>query len=261
LVADPERDDSVVPVDQTERTLAVKSPWMIAFGVVLVLHLVFRGLEIDPYQTITKVLLAPLLALWAWQLDGPRLLIVGLGFCFLGDLFMDLDTRWFVAGMAAFALAHVCFITLFVQRGAIDALRGSLAGPFTERWRGLLVLLYVLGAIAFVVWAWPGFPADIRPGVPVYALLLTGTATTSIVLDTRAGTGAALFVVSDALIASGWDQYQVAATWQRVIVMVLYAFGIFLITAGVLNRERRTRRIAADGFDVTQRTDCWPRLP
>jgi uncharacterized membrane protein YhhN len=248
-------------VDQAERMTAAKSPWIIAFGVVLVLHLLFRGLELDPYQTITKILLAPLLALWATQLGGPRLLVLGLVFCFFGDLFMDLDTRWFIAGMAAFALAHACFIALFIKRGAIDALRGSFAGPFTERWRGMVVLLYVVGAIAFVVWAWPGFPADIRPAVPVYALLLTGTATTSIVLDTRAGTGAALFVASDALIASGWDQYQVAATWQRVTVMVLYAFGIFLITAGVLNRERRTRRIAADGFDITQRTDCWPKLP
>ncbi|HUS22903.1 MAG TPA: lysoplasmalogenase [Aeromicrobium sp.] len=246
-------------MDQAERTAAVKSPWIIAFGVVLALHLLFRGLEIDPYQTITKCLLAPLLALWAWQLDGPRLLVTGLVFCFFGDLFMDIGASWFIAGMAAFALAHVCFITLFVQRGAIDALRDSFAG--TERWRASLVALYVVGAIAFVVWAWPGFPSDVRPAVPVYALLLTGTATTSIVLDTRAGVGAALFVVSDALIAVGWDQYGLAATWQRLVVMVLYLFGIFLITAGVLNRERRTRRIAADGFDITQRTDCWPRLP
>jgi uncharacterized membrane protein YhhN len=156
-------------------------------------------------------------------------------------------------------LAHICFITLFVQRGAVDALRRSLAGA--ERWRAALVGLYVLGAVVFVVWAWPGFPADVRPAVPVYALLLTGTATTSIVLDTRAGVGAGLFVVSDALIAIGWDQYGIAETWQRVAVMVLYAVGIFLITAGVLNRERRSRRIAAEGFDITQRTDCWPRLP
>jgi uncharacterized membrane protein YhhN len=238
---------------------AVKSPWIIAFGVVLVAHLVFRGLEIDPYQTITKCLLAPLLALWAWQLEGPRLLVLGLVFCFLGDLFMDLDARWFIAGMAAFAFAHACFITLFVQRGAVKAVQASMAGA--ERWRAALAVLYIVGAIVFVVWAWPGFPAHVRPAVPLYALLLTGTATTSIVLDTRAGIGAALFVVSDALIAVGWDQYHVAATWQRVIVMVLYVFGIFLITAGVLNRERRTRRIAADGFDITQRTDCWPRLP
>jgi uncharacterized membrane protein YhhN len=246
-------------VNQAESTTAIKSPWIIAFGVALVLHLLFRGLEVDPYQTITKVLLAPLLALWAWQLEGPRLLILGLVFCFFGDLFMDLDPRWFIAGMAAFALAHICFIALFIKRGAIDGLRASLAGP--ERWRALVVALYIVGAIAFVVWAWPGFPADIRPAVPIYALLLTGTATTSIVLDTRAGIGAALFVVSDALIASGWDQYGIAATWQRVSIMVLYALGILLITAGVLNRERRTRRIAADGFDITQRTDCWPRLP
>jgi uncharacterized membrane protein YhhN len=248
-------------VNQAERTAAVKSPWIIAFGVVLVVHLLLRGLELDPYQTITKCLLAPLLALWAWQLEGPRLLILGLVFCFFGDLFMDLDPRWFIAGMAAFAAAHICFIALFIKRGAIDALRGSFAGPFTERWRGMLVLLYVFGAAAFVAWSWSGFPADIRPAVPVYALLLTGTATTSIVLDSRAGIGAALFVVSDALIASGWDQYGIAATWQRVTIMALYAVGIFLITAGVLNRERRTRRIAADGFDITQRTDCWPKLP
>jgi uncharacterized membrane protein YhhN len=238
---------------------AVKSPWIIAFGVVLALHLLFRGLELDPYQTIAKVLLAPLLALWAMQLHGPRLLILGLIFCFLGDLFMDLDARWFIAGMAAFALAHLCFITLFVQRGAVDALRRSVGGA--DRWRAVLAGVYVVGAIVFVVVAWPGFPADVRPAVPVYALLLTGTATTSIVLDTRAGVGAGLFVVSDALIAIGWDQYQVAETWQRLAVMVLYALGIFLITAGVLNRERRSRRIAADGFDMTQRTDCWPRLP
>lgn len=248
-------------MQQAERSTAARSPWIIAFGVALALHLLFRGLELDPYQTITKILLAPLLALWAWQLEGPRLLIVGLVFCFFGDLFMDLDPRWFIAGMAAFALAHACFISLFIKRGAIDAFRGSFAGAFTERWRGLLVLLYVVGAIVFVIWAWPGFPAEVRPAVPVYALLLTGTATTSVVLDTRAGVGAALFVVSDALIAVGWDQYEVAATWQRLTVMVLYALGIFLITAGVLNRERRTKRIAADGFDITQRTDCWPRLP
>jgi uncharacterized membrane protein YhhN len=247
-------------VDQAERTVAVKSPWIIAFAVVLVLHLLFRGLELDPYQTITKCLLAPLLALWAWQLDGPRLLVLGLVFCFLGDLFMDLDARWFIAGMAAFALAHVCFIALFIKRGAVDALQASLAGP-RQRWRAAVVALYVVGALAFVVWAWPGFPPDIRPAVPVYGLLLTGTATTSIVLDTRAGVGAALFVVSDALIALGWDQYGLAPTWHRLAVMVLYSVGIFLITAGVLNRELRTRRIAADGFDITQHTDCWPRLP
>lgn len=230
---------------------AVKSPFIIGFGIVMVIHLVLLGLDVTPWDTITKVLLAPLLAAWAWQLDGPRLLVLGLVFCFFGDLFMDLD-GWFVAGMAAFAAAHICFITLFVQRGAIPALRS----------KPVIAVPYLLGALVVVVWAWGGFDPAIRAAVPVYALLLAGTAMTSLALDTRSGVGAALFVVSDALIALGAaGRFDPEATWHELAVMVLYLLGIFLITAGVLNRERRTRRIAADGFDITQRTDCWPRLP
>jgi uncharacterized membrane protein YhhN len=238
---------------------AVKSPFLIGFGIVMTVHLVLLGFDVPPWDTITKVLLAPLLAAWAWQLDGPRLLVLGLVFCFFGDLFMDLD-GWFMAGMAAFAAAHICFITLFVQRGAIPALRESLRGR--ERWRAALAVVYLVGAIGVVAWAWGGFDPAVRFAIPVYALLLASTATTSIALDTRSGVGAALFVVSDSLIALGAaGRLDPTATWHKLAVMVLYLFGIFLITAGVLNRERRTRRIAADGFDITQRTDCWPRLP
>ncbi|MFL6089417.1 MAG: lysoplasmalogenase [Aeromicrobium sp.] len=238
---------------------AVKSPFIIGFGIVTVIHLLLVGFDVSPWDTITKCLLAPLLAAWAWQLEGPRLLVMGLVFCFFGDLFMDLD-GWFVAGMAAFAAAHVCFITLFLQRGALAALSESIAG--TERWRAALAVVYLGGALAVVAWAWGGFDPTVRFAVPVYALLLASTATTSMALDTRSGVGAALFVLSDSLIALGEaGRLDATATWHRLTVMVLYLFGIFLITAGVLNRERRTRRIAADGFDITQRTDCWPRLP
>ncbi|HUS21778.1 MAG TPA: lysoplasmalogenase [Aeromicrobium sp.] len=238
---------------------AVKSPFIIGFGIVMVVHLALLGLGVSPWDTVTKVLLAPLLAAWAWQLEGPRLLVLGLVFCFFGDLFMDLD-GWFVAGMAAFAAAHICFITLFVQRGALSALGESFAGR--ERWRALLAVLYVIGAVGVVAWAWGGFDPTVRFAVPVYALLLASTASTAMALDTRSGVGAALFVLSDSLIALGEaGRLDAEATWHKLAVMVLYLLGIFLITAGVLNRERRTRRIAADGFDITQRTDCWPRLP
>lgn len=238
---------------------AVKSPWIIGFGIVALAHLVLVGFDVSPLDTITKVLLAPLLAAWVWQLDGPRLLVLALIFCFFGDLFMDLD-GWFAAGMAAFAAAHICFITVFVQRGAFPALRASVAGR--ERWRAGLAVVYLLGALGVVAWAWGGFEPAIRAAVPIYALLLAGTATTSMALDTRSGIGAALFVLSDSLIALGEaGRLDATATWHRLAVMTLYLFGIFLIAAGVLNRERRTRRIAADGFDITQRTDCWPRIP
>jgi len=245
---------------------AVKSPWIIAFGTVTIVHLLLVGFDVSPWDTVTKCLLAPLLALWAWQFDGPRLLVLGLVMCFFGDLFMDLsrinpvNELWFMLGMGSFALAHISFITLFLQRGSAAALRASFTG--TEPWRAALVVAYVLLAIAGIAWTWSGFDPGIRPLVPVYALLLTGTAATSIALDTRAGIGAALFLASDGLIAGGVaGRLDANASWHQLAIMALYLLSIFLITAGVLNREARTRRIAADGFDITQHTDCWPQLP
>lgn len=245
---------------------AVKSPWIIAFGALMIVHLVLVGFDVTPWDTVTKCLLAPLLALWAAQLGGPRLLVAGLVFCFFGDLFMDLsrihpdDPRWFMLGMGSFALAHVCFITLFVQRGALAALRASFGGK--EAWRAVLAVVYVVGAAASLALDLGRFDPSVRPFAPVYTALLVGTAITAIALDTRAGIGAALFLVSDGLISAGvTGRVDSDAPWHQLAIMVLYLLSIFLITAGVLNREARTRRIAADGFDITQRTDCWPRLP
>jgi len=245
---------------------AVKSPWILAFGVLAIVHLFLVGFDVTPWDTVTKCLLAPLLAIWAARFGGPRLLVLGLVLCFFGDLFMDLsrikpdEPQWFMLGMGSFALAHVCFITLFVQRGALSALRASFGGQ--ERWRAALAVVYVLGAAASLVLDFGRFDPSVRPAVPVYTALLVGTAITAIALDTRAGVGAALFLLSDGLISAGvTGRVNADAPWHQVTIMVLYLLSIFLITAGVLNREARTRRITADGFDITQRTDCWPKLP
>jgi uncharacterized membrane protein YhhN len=245
---------------------AVKSPWILAFGLVAIVHLILVGFDVTPWDTVTKCLLAPLLAIWAAQLNGPRLLIGALALCFFGDLFMDLyriedhGTPWFLLGMASFGLAHACLIALFVERGSVAALRASFGGK--EPWRAALVVVYVLGAAASLAMDLGRFDPAVRPVVPVYTALLVGTAATAIALDTRAVIGAALFLVSDGLISAGvTGRVDAGAPWHQLTVMVLYLLSIFLITAGVLNREARTRRIAADGFDITQRTDCWPRLP
>src|SRR5689334_9097582 len=94
---------------------AVKSPWIIGFGAVAIVHLVLNAVDASPWDSITKCLLAPLLIAWVIQLDGPWLLVAALAFCFGGDLFLEIESM-FVVGMASFAAAHVCFITFFVQR-------------------------------------------------------------------------------------------------------------------------------------------------
>jgi uncharacterized membrane protein YhhN len=230
---------------------AVKSPWIIGFGVVAIVHLVLNAADASPWDSITKCLLAPLLAAWVVKLDGPWLLVAALVFCLGGDLFLEIESL-FVIGMASFAAAHICFITFFVQRGALPRLR---ANPWAA-------IVYLAAAVPMVAWAWDGLEADVRPFVPVYALLLVGTASTSLALDRRAGLGGLLFLISDGFIALGEaGRFDKDATWHGLVIMSLYILSIFFLSAGALNREIRTRQATSSGFDPTVRTDCWPRLP
>ena len=227
---------------------AARSPWIVAFAVILAIHLVLNGADVSPWVGITKVLIVPLLIAWVWSQNGPKLIIIALVFCTVGDLFLIWDDL-VTAGMAAFAIGHGCFISFFIQRGAVEQLR--------RKW--LIAAVYLVVAAALIGYLWDGLPADIKPLVPVYALLLVTTAATSLALDNRAGLGGALFLLSDGLIAMGEaDKWQPAVP--GVWIMALYGLGLFFLAAGILGRESSTRS-AGDGFDPTIHTDCWPRVP
>lgn len=229
-------------------TDAVRSPWLLAFAVMSAAHLVLNAAEASPWDSITKCLIMPLLAAWVFAQDGPRLIVIALLVSTVGDFFMEFDNL-FAFGMAAFAVAHICFIRFFVSRGALGQLR-------RKPW---IAVTYGAAAIALVAYIWTGLDADIRPAIPVYAALLAGTASTSLATDARAGLGGALFLISDGIIALGE-----AGKWQpepsSVWIMVFYILALFFLSAGILNREKTTRA-AGPGFDPTIRTDCWPRLP
>ncbi|MDX6276076.1 MAG: hypothetical protein QOJ72_204 [Nocardioidaceae bacterium] len=230
---------------------AAKSPWMIAFGVMAVVHLALNGADASPWDSITKCFLAPLLAVWVIQQKGPRALVVALVFCFFGDLFLELGDSVFVVGMAAFAGAHITFIRFFVARGAVAQLRR----------KPLIVVVYVIAAIGMVTYVWTGLDAGLRPVIPIYAALLVGTAATSLATDVRAGVGGALFLISDGIIALGQaDRIDNDATATGLAIMTFYIVSIFFLATGIVDREKATVAAGAD-FDRTQRTDCWPVFP
>lgn len=209
---------------------AFKSPWLIAFGIFAIVHLALNGADVTPWESITKCLLAPLLLAWVIEQNGPRLLRLALVFCFLGDLFLELES-FFIVGMAAFAIAHIAFITFFVQRGALAQLRK----------KPIIVAIYVVAAIAMVAWCWGGLEAGLKAPIPVYAALLVGTAATALVTDVRAGVGAALFLVSDGIIAlaeAGRIDGDAAVT--GLAIMALYILAIFFLTTAMVAHERRT---------------------
>ena len=213
-----------------------RSPWLVAFGVVAVVHLALNAAGATPFDSISKCLLAPLLAAWVVEQRGPRLLVVALALCFLGDLFLEIDDL-FVVGMAAFAGAHVALITFFVRRGALDRLRS----------RPLIAVGYVVVAIAMVAWCWGGLEPGLRPAIPVYAALLVGTAAVSLATDRLAGLGGALFLVSDGIIAlSEAGRLDPDATATGLAIMALYILAILFLATGVV-RLGTVGRPAHDG--------------
>lgn len=214
----------------------VATPWLVGFGVVLAVHLVLLGADVTPWDSVTKCLLAPVLVGLVLASRGPRLLVAALVLCLGGDLLLELDGL-FVAGMASFAAAHVCLMTVFVRAGALTSRRPS----------PLLVGAYVVAGVVLVAWAWGGLEPGLRPVVPVYALLLLGTAVTSACVDRLAGIGGAAFLVSDGVIALGEaGRVDPASALVSVTIMSLYGAAIALLTVGAL-RVSRLRDVAAAG--------------
>jgi uncharacterized membrane protein YhhN len=196
--------------------------WWWAFTVVAVVHVVLLGAGIGPWDSITKCLAAPLLIGWVLTTGAPRILALALLFCLGGDVFLELDGL-FLAGMASFALAHACFITWFVRHGALKRLRRSPA----------VAIVLVGAAVVLVTTVWSGVHDPVvRAVLPLYALMLSGTAATALVTDRLAGFGAVMFLVSDAIIALTVFERIDASPTTDVAIMVLYLGAIAALTAG-----------------------------
>jgi uncharacterized membrane protein YhhN len=175
--------------------------------------------DVNILKQASKVTLMPLLWQWSRTQDAPPMIQAALLASAAGDLLLETDAQ--LAGMAAFAAAHACYLAVF------------LANPAQRSWR-------VLAAYAAL---WAALIAVLSPGlggrrVPVaaYALLLTATAVASRWHNSRSSVGGALFLVSDALIAlrmSGRD-----FPGRGALTMSTYAVGQYLLTSGVSKSDR-----------------------
>ncbi|MFD5729460.1 lysoplasmalogenase [Streptomyces sp. NPDC058368] len=198
-------------------------PLLIAFLVACAVDLVGVLTGPDWLHLGAKPLLMPLLAGYALARRGPRLLIAALLCGWAGDVFLLIDSDLaFLVGMAGFAAGHVCYLVLFGRA------RGAL----------IPALVYAVVLTAFLVLIWDGLPAGLRIPVAGYSLLLTAMAYRSGVLGRYAATGGALFLLSDALIATGiadWPQLPAPGFW----VMLTYVAAQLLLTLGALAPARR----------------------
>ncbi|MFJ1544810.1 lysoplasmalogenase [Streptomyces sp. NPDC088246] len=202
----------------TDRRERLVRPLLIAFLVASAVDLVGVLAGVSVAHVVAKPLLMPLLAGYAAARRGPRLLIAALLFGWGGDtlLLFDADAA-FLIGMGSFAAGHVCYLWLFGRA------RSSLPVGF----------VYAAVLTTFVALLWSGLPADMRIPMTGYSLLLTAMAYRAGTLGRYAAAGGALFLLSDALIATGiadWPQLPAPDFW----VMLTYIAAQFLLTVGAL---------------------------
>jgi len=144
-----------------------------------------------------------------------RWILAGLGFSLAGDICLMLPVDAFVAGLAAFLFAHLCYIAA-LWRGA----------------RGPARLVCALAMAAFaalnIVGLWSHLPVALRGAVIAYTCVLAAMAALALAraVSLRAGVGppawraalgALLFVASDSILA--WDRF--AGHWPWAIAWVL----------------------------------------
>ncbi|MFD7865490.1 lysoplasmalogenase [Streptomyces sp. NPDC057682] len=198
-------------------------PLLAAFLVACAADLVGVLAGVDVLHLVAKPLLMPLLAGYAFARRGPRLLIAALLCGWAGDVFLLVDADpAFLVGMGAFAAGHVCYLVLF----------GRARGPL------LPALVYAAVLAGFLALLWGGLPAGLRIPMAAYSLLLTSVAYRSGVYGRYAAVGGGLFLLSDALIATGIadrPEPPAPAFW----VMLTYVAAQLLLTLGILGPGAR----------------------
>ncbi len=153
-----------------------------------------------------------------------RWLIAALVFSAAGDFLLAMPW-WppsFVLGLAAFLVAHLCFLAALIP----------LMSPSAPRLGAAAVL--VAACAALLVWFWPRLIAE-KMAVPVSIYIAVLGAMVCAALLARLPTpwtalGAVCFAVSDAMIGIG--KFVLASEALAVPIWWAYAASLLLITAG-----------------------------
>ena len=178
---------------------------------------------------VLKGMLMPALLLCVLVTLGarsPRWLVAGLVFATIGDIAIDVA---FEAGLLGFLVMQLCYIAGFARLGASRAR--------TTRWAGLGYGL-VWGSVNLMLGPSLG---DLRIPVLIYSAAICLMAALGAGVSARVGVGAALFLLSDALIACGEADVDFAG--RSALIMPAYLIGQYLIATGWMRRVSPDLRV------------------
>lgn len=158
------------------------------------------------------------------------LIVVGLAWSLAGDILLMLPRDRFVLGLAAFLVAHCCYIVAFARTG------GGLRAPVVA----LAVAAYAGAMLAFL---WPSLGA-LRIPVVAYVVVIGTMAWQAIARwrhlrstdAARAAAGAVLFMASDTALAI--ERFRGEFPRSFVTVIGTYWVAQFLIARSVQSDAR-----------------------
>jgi alkenylglycerophosphocholine hydrolase len=204
-------------------------------------------------ERVTKPLAMILVILWTmaaagWSMQAMVvLLMLAQLFGLTGDILLMLPSRWFLAGLSAFLVGHLLYISLLVWNINLVAQVGGF--PDLSLWWVLLILLIwgvvLLSFYRFVAPKSPRLTMPLMLWVPiqVYGWILSGVLILSILAVCNVPTfsasllfllvGAFLFYISDSLLA--YDRFKRKMPKVRVWVMMTYHLAQFSLAWGFLD--------------------------
>jgi uncharacterized membrane protein YhhN len=174
----------------------------------------------------TLLILALALSLPPARADYRTLIAAGLLFSTAGDVFLMLPRDRFVAGLASFLVAHLCYVGAF-----------SIGMPFPAA--PLLWLPFFAAGGLVVALVWPGLKPALRAPVVVYVIVIAAMAGQATgrwygmgsLAALAAAIGAGLFVVSDAVLAI--DRFRWKFRAARAITLATYWSAQLLIALSI----------------------------
>ncbi len=168
-------------------------------------------------RALWKTLPVSLLALYAFLMEAPDLMVLGLVLSALGDAFLAYEgEKNFMGGLSSFLLAHIAYGVLFHEIGDLRILTG-------ETWRLVAAGLAIVLAIGLVVYLWR--PAGrLAPAVLAYATAIAAMAILSLgVPPVAVFAGAALFLSSDAVLAVETFRMETSHPLHRAAALYVWA--------------------------------------
>jgi uncharacterized membrane protein YhhN len=204
---------------------------IIPFVAVFAVHLVSILCKWESAIFYTKPLL--LLSLIAYCFGNVKfnlIIFAALLFSLLGDvllLFQESNPLFFIFGLVAFLVAHICYIVYFIKIKKQDGY---------TKWSVFIILPTLAYGITLVCFLYPKL-GEMKLPVIVYATTICAMliAALHIKVNIFFAIGAILFVISDSLLAV--NKFYLPFASASFLIMLTYGLAQALIVTGIVKQK------------------------